>query len=112
MNSSTAARKVDDGDDPLSFRNSTNCLTDSCCSGVNELMTSASFSAAIVTFHSQYTPTKRHHHRGSLRKTHVAAKTKFKTAVTAIAPMFETSSGRPAYCLNSHVNSAFEAMET
>src|SRR5437667_5113674 len=55
MNSSTAARNDDDGGDPLRFRNSTNCLTASCSSGVSELMTSARFSAAIVAFHAQYT---------------------------------------------------------
>ena len=59
MNSSTAARNGYEGDDPFRFRNSTNCLTDSCSSGVSELMTSARFSVAIVAFQSQYTPAKR-----------------------------------------------------
>jgi hypothetical protein len=47
-----------------------------------------------------------------LPKTHLVARTKFKIAVSVMAAAFETSSGNPAYCLNSHVNRAFEAMET
>src|ERR1035438_4471954 len=41
MNSSTASRKGDEDDGPFPFRKSMNCLTDSCCSGVSEPMTSA-----------------------------------------------------------------------
>jgi len=55
MNSSTAARNGDEGDDAFSFKNTTNCLTDACSSGVSELMRSARLSTAMVAFHSQYT---------------------------------------------------------
>ena len=54
MNSSTAVENRDDGDDPFRFRNSTNCLTDSCSCGVSDLTRSARFSAAIFGFHSEY----------------------------------------------------------
>jgi len=36
-----------------------NCLTDSCSSGVSELMTSARFLSGHIAFHSQYTPLAR-----------------------------------------------------
>src|ERR1022692_2460646 len=55
MNSSTAARNGDEEDGPFPFRKSMNCLTDCCCSGVSEPMTSARCSAAMVTFQLQYT---------------------------------------------------------
>lgn len=48
----------------------------------------------------------------SMENTHVAAKTKFNMAVTPIAPRFAASSGNPTPCLNSHVNNAFDAMDT
>src|ERR1700730_13826370 len=49
MNSSTAVRNADDCDDgAFRFKNSTNCLTTSCCPGVSEIMRSARFSAAIL----------------------------------------------------------------
>ena len=59
MNSSTAARNGEEGADPLRLKKSTNCSTDSCCSGVSELMTAARFSAAIFAFHPQYTLPRR-----------------------------------------------------
>lgn len=47
-----------------------------------------------------------------MENTHVAAKTKFNMAVTPTAPRFAASSGNPTPCLNSHVNNAFDAMDT
>src|ERR1700694_758492 len=49
MNSSAEVRNADDCyDGAFRFKNSTNSLTNSCCSGVSELMRSARFSAAIL----------------------------------------------------------------
>src|SRR5580698_1182336 len=59
MNSSTAARNGDGEDEPFRLRKSTSCLTDSCSSGVSELMTAARFSAAMFAFYPQYSSPKK-----------------------------------------------------
>jgi hypothetical protein len=63
INSLTAALNDDDAGDGLRFRNSMNCLTDSCSSGVSEPITSARFRAAMLAFHPQYTPAANRHYQ-------------------------------------------------